>query len=332
MGERMMSFAGCFGKRPKATIAPYRFKWKNQREAYMTTRREFIGTAAAGAALLATSRGFAEGSKSEVVVGKGTAEEVLPKILKKLGGIEQFVKPGARVLIKPNMSFANPPDWGTGTSPQAVYTMAKLCLDAGAKRVIICDNTLREPALCKEKTGIAEAVKSLKGVVIFIPKQDSMFVAKSDPRAKSLPTTDVVKQVYECDCLISLPTAKSHSAGGVSLNLKGLMGLIKERGTFHRETDMHTAIPELLYYMKPHLSFVDATRALLDNGPAGPGKVVELNTFVGGVDPVAVDSFAVTLASWYGKTFDGTKVKHLKNAGDMKLGNVDPGMITEIAV
>lgn len=302
----------------------------------MTTRREFIGKAAAGAALFATQRGFAAeaaaGSKSEVVVGKGKAEEIIPKIFKKIGGIERFVKPGSRVMIKPNMSFANPPEWGTGTSPEAVYTMAKLCLDAGAKRVIICDNTLREPDLCKEKTGIAEAVTSLKGVVIFIPKQDSMFIAKSDERAKSLPSTEVVKQVYQSDCLISLPCAKSHSAGGVSLNLKGQMGLIKERGVFHRETDMHTAIPELLYYFKPHISFVDATRALLDNGPAGPGKVVELNTFVGGVDPVAVDSYAVTLASWYGKTFDGTKVKHLKNAGDMKLGNVESGMISEIAV
>jgi len=302
----------------------------------MTTRRAFIGTAAAGAALLATRPGFGQdfvaGSKSEVIVGKGSAAEVLPKILKKLGGIELFVKPGARVMIKPNMSFANPPEWGTGTSPEAVYTMAKLCLDAGAKRVIICDNTLREPEVCKDKTGIAAALKDLKGVVIFIPKQDSMFVTKSDDRAKILLSTDVVKQVYETDCLISLPTAKSHSAGGVSLNLKGLMGLIKERGTFHREMDLHAAVPELLYYMKPHLSFVDATRALLDNGPAGPGKVVELNTFVGGLDPVAVDSYAVGLAAWYGKTFDGTKVKHLKNAADMKLGNCESSMITEITV
>jgi uncharacterized protein (DUF362 family) len=302
----------------------------------MTTRREFIGTAAAGAALFATRPGFGQdfvaGTKSEVIVGKGTAEEVFPKIFKKLGGIERFVKPGSRVMIKPNMSFANPPEWGTGTSPQAVYAMAKLCLEAGAKRVIVCDNTLREPDICKEKTGIGAIIKDLKGVVLFLPKQDSMFIAKSDPRAKSLPSTDVVKQVYETDCLISLPCAKSHSAGGVSLNLKGLMGLIKERGSFHRETDMHTAVPELLYYMKPHISFVDATRALLDNGPAGPGKVVELNTFVGGVDPVAVDSFAVTLAAWYGKTFDGTKVKHIKNAGDMKLGNCESAMITEVRV
>lgn len=299
------------------------------------SRRKFIGVAA-GTAVCAAGGAFGQQeksrSKSEVFVAKGKADKKIPEIIEKMGGMSQFVKPGSRVLIKPNMSFPNPPDWGTGTSPQAVYTIAKLCLDSGAKRVIICDNTIRDPEHCKEKTGIVSAVSSLKGAVVYIPKQDSMFVHKSDKRAKELIEVDIVKEVYNCDCLISLPAAKSHSAGGVSLNLKGFMGLVKDRGAYHREMDMHTAIAEQLYYIKPHLCIVDATRALLDNGPAGPGKVAELNTFVAGTDPVAVDSYSVTLAPWYGKTFEGKQVKHLKIAGDLGLGNVDSSMITEIAV
>lgn len=298
------------------------------------SRREFI-EAAAGATVLATGAAFAQdssSSKSEVFVGKGTAAQMLPKIIEKMGGISRFVKPGSRVLIKPNMSFPNPPEWGTGTSPEAVFTMAKMCIDAGAKRVIVCDNTIRDPEHCKEKTGIAAATKDLKGAVIFIPKQDSMYINKTDSRAKELTAVDVVKEVYQCDSIISLPAAKSHSAGGVSMNIKGLMGLVKDRGTFHREMEMHTAIAEQLYYIKPHLCIVDATRALLDNGPAGPGKVIELNTFVAGVDPVAVDSYSVTLASWYGKTFEGKQVKHLKIAGELGFGNVESSMISEIAV
>ncbi len=298
------------------------------------SRREFLASAAAGAAVLAAGNGFAQqtGSKSEVYVGKGSASEMLPKILEKMGGISRFVKQDSRVLIKVNMSFPNPPEWGTGTSPEAVFTLAKMCIEAGAKRVIVCDNTIRDPEHCKEKTGIAAAIKDLKGSVLFIPKQDSMYVRKSDSRAKELRETDVVKEVYLCDAVISLPAAKSHSAGGVSMNIKGLMGLVKERGAFHREMDMHTAIAEQLYYIKPTLNIVDATRALLDNGPAGPGKVAELKTFVAGTDPVAVDSYAVTLASWYGKTFEGKQVKHLRVAGELGFGNVDSDKISEIAV
>lgn len=300
------------------------------------SRRTFIGSAlAAGAAAAVNSNAFAQAatpSKSEVYVGKGTAAEVFPKIFDKLGGIGRFVKPGSRVMIKPNMGFANPPEWATGTSPEAVYAAVKLCLDAGAKRVVVCDNPLGAVELCKEKQGIVAAIKDLKGAVVFMPKQDSMFINKSEPKAKTLTTTDVVREVYQSDFILSLPTAKSHAASGVSFNIKGLMGLVKDRGTFHRDMDLHKAIAEQLYYIKPHLCIVDGTRALIDNGPAGPGKVVELKTFVGGTDPVAVDSFAVTLASWYGKTFDGKQVKHLKEASALGFGNVESGMISEIGV
>jgi uncharacterized protein (DUF362 family) len=210
--------------------------------------------------------------------------------------------------------------------------MAKMCLDAGAKRVVVCDNTLREPEACKEKSGIAAAVKGLKGVVVFTPKQDALFVAKSNEKATDLRATDIVKELEVTNTIISLPAAKSHSAGGISLGLKGLMGLVKDRGAMHSEMDLHKAIAEQLYYIMPHLTIVDATRALLDNGPGGPGRVQELKTFVAGVDPVAVDSYAVTLAAWYGKTYEGKQVAHIKHAAALGFGNVESSMISEIMV
>lgn len=301
-----------------------------------TDRREFmrtaaVGTVAAAAGALAQDDAKTAG-RSEVVVGKGKPEEMVRKIVEKMGGIGQFVKSGSRVLIKPNMSFANPPDWGTTTSPEVVKTMVELCVGAGAKRVIVCDNTLRDPELCKQKSGIADALKDIKQAVLFIPKQDNLFVGKTNDKATALRSTMVVRELERADTFISLPTAKSHSAAGVSLGIKGMMGLVKDRGAMHREMDLHTAIAELLYYMRPDMTIVDAGRALLDNGPGGPGKVVELNTYVGGIDPVAVDSYAVTLASWYGKTFEGKQVQHIKNAGALGFGNVESNMIQEVTV
>ncbi|MBD3241447.1 MAG: DUF362 domain-containing protein [Chitinivibrionales bacterium] len=301
-----------------------------------TDRRQFIKASAAGTAALAAGA-YAESTeknaaKSEVFVGKGKPEDMLPRIVDKMGGIGRFVKPGSRVLIKPNMSFANPPEWATTTSPAVVKTMVQLCVDAGAKRVIVCDNTLRDPELCKQKTGIADALKDIKQAVVFIPKQDNLFTAKSSDKATALRNTMVVRELERAGTFISLPVTKSHSAAGVSLGLKGMMGLVKDRGAMHREMDLHTAIAELLYYMRPDLAIVDAGRALLDNGPGGPGKVVELNTYVGGTDPVAVDSYAVTLASWYGKTFEGKQVQHIKIAGELGFGNVESSMIQEVTV
>ncbi len=306
----------------------------------MTTRRDFLKATAAGGAVLSISGispAFVQAntaSKSEVVAGKGTAAVIIPKILARMGGMEHFVKPGSRVLIKPNMSFANPPEWATTTSPQAVYTVAKLCLDAGAKQVVICDNTLRDPEICKQKTGMFDALKGLKGAVIFTPQsaQEMLFEEKTSSAAKLLTKTDVIRELARTDTLICLPIAKSHAAGKVSLGIKGLMGLIKNRHTMHKDMDLHQAIAEQLYYFKPALTIIDASRALLDNGPAGPGNVAELNTFGASTDPVAVDSWGVSLASWNGRKCEGTDVKYLAHAARLGFGNVESGMITEISV
>jgi len=305
----------------------------------MTTRRDFLKTAATGTAALSTTMFSSElfagtASKSDVAVGKGKAADIIPKLFEKLGGISQFVKPGSRVMIKPNMGFANPPEWATTTSPEAVYIVAKLCLDAGAKRVVICDNTLRNPDLCKEKTGIGEAVKNLKGAVVFTPteQQPNFFEEKTHPKATQLTKTEIVKELSRTDTLICLPIAKSHAAGGVSFGIKGLMGLVRDRGIMHREMDLHIAIAEQLYYIKPALTIIDASRALLDNGPAGPGKVIELNTFVASVDPVAADSYGVSLAAWYGRKCEGKNVKHLEYAAKFGFGNVESSQINELSV
>jgi uncharacterized protein (DUF362 family) len=300
----------------------------------MIARREFIHRAVVSSVAVAAAPHslYSVQGKSEVVVGKGTAEKIIPKIVEKMGGMQRFVKKGSRVLIKPNMSFANPPEWGTTTSPQAVRTVVQLCLKAGARRVIIADNTLRDPELCKKNSGIEKAVSDLKGAVVFTPTQENLYTEKTSDSATMLTRVKVLKQLDKIDTLINVPAAKSHGSGGVSLGLKGQMGLITNRWIVHSEMDLHTGIAELLYYIKPSLTIVDATRALLDNGPAGPGTVAELNTFVGGLDPVATDSYAVTLASWYGQKFEGKQVKYLKVANELGLGNVESASITETTV
>ncbi|HAJ78831.1 MAG TPA: hypothetical protein DCO75_03590 [Fibrobacteres bacterium] len=305
----------------------------------MSTRRDFIKSTMACTAVFAvpTINGnvFSDvPAKSDVVVGKGRAADIIPKLFEKLGGVSRFVKKDGRVLIKPNMGFANPPEWATTTSPEVIYTVAKLCLDAGAKRVIVCDNTLRNPELCKEKTGIADALKGLKGAVIFTPteQQPNFFEEKTCSKATQLTKTEIVRELGKVDALICLPIAKSHAAGGVSLGIKGLMGLVRDRGIMHREMDLHIAIAEQLYYITPSLTIIDASRALLDNGPAGPGKVLELNTFVAGIDPVATDSYGVSLASWFGRKCEGKNVKHLEHAAKFGFGNIEAGKINEIFV
>jgi uncharacterized protein (DUF362 family) len=221
------------------------------------------------------------------------------------------------------MGFPNPPEWGTTTHPEIVKATALLCLEAGAQRVIIVDNPLRDGQICKEKSGIGAAVEGIKGVVVALLEDQKFYQDTPNPQAKVLKTTAVAKEVLRANCLINVPTAKSHSATGVSLGIKNLMGVIWDRKIMHDQEDFNQTIADLLHIIKPNLTIVNAMYALLTNGPSGPGKTEQLNTVVASADIVAADSYTVGIARWYNREFKGSQVKHIKNAYDMGFGEID---------
>ena len=292
----------------------------------MISRREFLktGSAAAAGAALSSVPVLAQGRKKPLVaVAKGKTGELVKKAVDALGGIQKFVKQGDRVVLKANMGFPNPPEWGTTTHPEIVKATAQLCLDAGAQRVIVIDHPLRDGKVCKEKSGIGAALEGLKGVVVALLEDQKFYEEKTIPNAKQLKTTAIAKEVLRANCLINVPTAKSHDATGVSLGIKNLMGLVWDRQFMHEQVELNQAIADLLLVIRPNLTIVNAVHALLTNGPSGPGKTEELNTVVASADPVAADSYTVGIARWYNKEFKGHQVKHIKNAYDMGLGVID---------
>jgi uncharacterized protein (DUF362 family) len=289
------------------------------------SRRQFLKTAAAGAALSLLARPSSSQAKDDqdLVVISGEPGVATQKALEAIGGISRFVKKDQRVILKPNMSFSNPPDLGSTTHPLVVATLARACMDAGAREVLVLDHTLRRAELCLERTGIRDACKQIKGVHVLALQERKFFREVKVPQGKVLERVEVMKEVLESDVLINVPVAKSHSATGVSLGMKGLMGLIWDREVFHSQYNMSQALADLATVLKPQLTILDATRALVSGGPGGPGNVAKLNLVVAGTDPVAVDSFGVTVAPWYGQKFNGRQVEHLLVAHQRGLGKID---------
>ncbi len=267
--------------------------------------------------------GAEEEPRPDLAAVKGAPGPAVRKALSLLGGISSFVSLGDRVLIKPNMSFGNPPNWGSTTDPKVVRAICELCLEAGAKKLVIMDHTLRSPESCLREAGIMDAVSDLEDVAVVTANSERFFRRAEVPDGDALKEVDIAKEIDKCDCLINMPCAKSHGATGVSFGMKNLMGLVWDRGYFHERTDLNKAIAELATLVKPDLVLLDASRALLTGGPGGPGKVKELGTVVAGRDQVAVDSYATTLAPWYGQTFTGPQVRHILEAHRLGLGEID---------
>jgi uncharacterized protein (DUF362 family) len=287
------------------------------------SRRRFLETSLVATAGLAGWRALAAPADDLVDVSGTDPKAMVAAALKELGGIGRIVKPGDYVVLKPNAGFANPAAWGTTTHPDVVVAMAKACLDAKAKQVTVVEFPQGKGEKCLERCGLTAALASLPAVKIKVLSSPSDFKKVPVPGGVSLKSVEVAKVVLSADVLISMPVAKSHNETGVSLSLKNAMGLILDRAAFHQMLDLHQAIADLGRVVKPHLILLDATRALLTNGPAGPGDTVQLGRIVAGRAAASVDAYGLTLARFSQRQLTPAQVRHIALAGQAGLGEID---------
>ena len=260
--------------------------------------------------------------RPDIAVVKGEIESAVQKAVGMLGGMGRFVKPGSRVVIKPNMSFASGPERAANTHPLVVKTLAQMCRQAGAGRVLVLDNPLAPAEQCIENSGIGAACRSIDKDMAHTVTDPSRFSEVAIDGGKSLKQTDVMKEVLNADVLIAAPVAKTHSSAGVSLSMKGMMGLISNRSVMHR-LDLHESIVDLASFLTPQLTVIDATRVLSSGGPGGPGKVLTPDTIIASTDMVAADAYTVSAFEWYGGRYDPDQIRHIRLAHQRGLGNMD---------
>lgn len=294
-------------------------------------RREFLKKSAQYAAVGAAGLHvpgmieavYAAEKEPNIVVANGGPGPATRAAVNAFGGMGRFVKQGDKVVIKPNMSFPNPPEWGSTTHPDVVRELTAMCVEAGASSVLVLDNPLRSAELCLVRSGVRKACEDLAHTQVQGPTNKAFYEEVRIPEGKALTSTMVMKKVLEANVLIAAPVAKSHSATGVSMALKGMMGLIYDRKDFHLNLDIDVAVVDLCTVLKPKLTVIDASRILSEGGPSGPGKVIPMNKIIASRDMVAADSMAVELGTWYGRKFKSHQVKHIQIAGQRGLGNMD---------
>ncbi len=98
------------------------------------------------------------------------------------------------------------------------------------------------------------------------------------------------------------------------------MGIVWDRGYWHRN-DLHQCIADFsTYSRKPDLNIVDAYNVMKQNGPRGVSKadLVTLKSLLVSKDIVAIDAAAAKL---FGK--EPKEVKYIKYADEMNIGTMD---------
>jgi uncharacterized protein (DUF362 family) len=282
--------------------------------------RLLLWTAAISAGLR-LPRPAAAGEIPDIALAVGDRVPATRAAVDLLGGMGRFVKPGQKVVIKPNMSFAGGPEDATDTNPEVVRELVAMCREAGAERVRVLDHTLRREERCIE--GVQKACEVHGDDIVQAVSRSRFFKETPIPEGRQMTETDVMREVLEADVLIAAPVAKSHSGAGVSLSMKGMMGLVYNRGVMHSRYDLHESIVDLASLLKPALVVVDGSRVLSTNGPGGPGRVLKTDTIIASADMVAADAQAVAMFEWYGRKLQPRNVKHIRIAHERGLGRMD---------
>lgn len=294
----------------------------------------------AGAVASAVSQGthdlcVARGSESVAALTRAAVDG--------LGGIARFVTKGATVCLKPNASWDRAPGSGANTHPDALRELVSMCFEAGAKDVFAIDHPLAADPLSWNM--LKEATEEAGGHFIELAGSANQMWETVDfvDGVRMLPhmgEEQVAFDVLAADVFINAPVLKLHSLTGLSIGLKNLMGVIRERGRYHGGSsegyasgggeggdDIHQAIADLGLMLKDRiqLTVVDCTYVLTDeSGPRGRDDVdgVPMMTCIAGTDIVACDYRA---AQVFGMSDDeiSTKVDHIPLAAEIGVGTMD---------
>jgi uncharacterized protein (DUF362 family) len=191
-------------------------------------------------------------------------------------------------------------------------------MDAGAKKVMVFDNTCDEWTRCYKNSGIEKAVKDNGGQIV-TGKTEAHYHPVEITKGKILKKNKVHELILESDVFINVPVIKNHGGAAMSLTMKNLMGIVWDRRFYHAN-DLHQCIADFATFRQPDLNVIDGFRVMKRNGPRGVSvdDVAEMKYLLLGGDMVALDTAATKVFG-----IETSRVKHIMLAEKMGVGTTD---------
>jgi uncharacterized protein (DUF362 family) len=206
--------------------------------------------------------------------------------------MERFVQPGQRVLLKPNLISAVPPEAAATTHPLVVERVIQLVQAAGGQ-VFIGDS----PAW-----GLLTHTARESGVAAVAVRYHVPIVEFNQPVSVPCPFPEVAASFYvdrsvvEADVILHLPKLKTHRQLGYTAALKSIYGCMpgKRKAFWHlrrsrRDQDFARLLVAFHATVAPTLHLVDGVLAMQGAGPVR-GQPRFLGVLAASTDAAAVDA------------------------------------------
>jgi uncharacterized protein (DUF362 family)/Pyruvate/2-oxoacid:ferredoxin oxidoreductase delta subunit len=220
----------------------------------------------------------------------------LIRLLEPLGGMGAFVRPGERVLLKPNMLSAKAPEKAVTTHPEVLRGVIELVREAGGAPMVGDSPGIGGFRRVAERSGILRVIEETGA-------EPAEFAETVEVAGQGVfRRFEIARPYMEADRVINIAKLKTHEMMTMTCAVKNLFGAVvgtgkaawhlkagADRGMFAR------MLLEIYLLRRPDLNIVDAITAMEGNGP-GSGDPRHVGLLLGGINPVAVDVIAAEIA------------------------------------
>ena len=264
-------------------------------------------------------------SVSVVRVEDDQLEESLDAAMKYIGGIEDLVPEGSKVLIKPNIArFQAPPDT---IDPILVKALINVLKRRNPSVIWVADGS-GEGNTTENFRSLGYSPVAEETGVELVDLNHGELVKVSLPGGGTVFDSFMLNRILvEADVFISVACMKTHSTAVVTLGMKNLIGLAPGSVYGFPKAELHAralasyymagVITDLCTARKIDLAIIDGRVGMEGQGPHDGGPV-DLGLMIVGRDPVATDSVASVIMG-----FDPEEVPTLSLGEERGLGTND---------
>lgn len=255
--------------------------------------------------------------------------EAVRQALHLLPAAPSLVRPGLKVLLKPNLiSSSDPPERAVNTHPEFIRAVAELFIEAGCS-VFIGDScgslSSGSTGRAIQVTGLPEVARETGAQILDFDRLPSRPVAV--PNARVLHSIQVPVILSDMDLIVTLPKFKTHGLTLMTGAVKNQLGVIPGKG----KKDAHVAAPkpdmmaealvDVHSVVRPRLAIMDAVLGMEGNGPTA-GDPRNVGLILASADCVALDAVAADIMGYAPGDIDTTTAAAARGLGVASLKEI----------
>jgi uncharacterized protein (DUF362 family)/NAD-dependent dihydropyrimidine dehydrogenase PreA subunit len=253
-----------------------------------------------------------------------------------LGGITKFVKKGDKVLIKPNLLSALPPERAVTTHPEVLKAMIRQIKDAGGIPFVgdsaggaITNKDPIEIFKNLEKLWEATGIRKVcdkEGAELISFETAGTEVIEIKGR-KYTPILYLTKQIFSYDAVISLPKLKTHELVLYTGAIKNFFGCVPgiRKVKYHAQAihpdDFSEMLVDILSIVKPKLGLIDGIVGMDGEGPSA-GRIINPGVIIASADSVALDAVGSKILGFRQGEVSAVKIANSRGLGESNLNSI----------